>query len=251
MKFARYLAHGEVSYGVLDGDTLRQITTSPFEKYEITDHTHDVSEVKLLAPTSPSKILAVGLNYASHFHDRPAPKDPLIFLKTPSSIIGHGDTIVRPRDVETLEEEGELVVVIKSQCRNASKEDALSYVLGYTCGNDVSAREWQKGDGQWWRAKSSDTFTPVGPWICDDIDPGNVMLRARVNEKQAQEESTSMCVFDIPTVVSWTSRRMTLEPGDLIFTGTPGSPASLNDGDTVEIDIEGIGVLSNPVRMEE
>ena len=251
MKYARYLAHGQVSYGVLEGSTLREITTTPFEEYQITDHTHGLSEVKLLPPTSPSKILAVGLNYASHLRDRSPKEEPLIFLKTPSSLIGHGDAIVRPPNVETLDEEGELVVVIKKRCRNVSKEAALDFVLGYTCGNDVSAREWQRGDGQWWRAKSSDTFAPVGPVIVDEIDPGNVVLRARVNGKEVQAENTSMFIFDVPTVVSWISRCQTLEPGDLIFTGTPGTPAHLNAGDTVEIDIEGIGVLSNPVRMEE
>ena len=251
MKFARYLAHGQVSYGVLDGDTLREITTTPFEEYQVTDHTHGVSEVKLLPPTSPSKVLAVGLNYSSHLSDRPAPEEPLIFIKPPSSVIGHGDAIVRPRDVVTLDEEGELVIVIKSRCRNASKENALDYVLGYTCGNDVSAREWQRGDNQWWRAKGSDTFSPVGPYIVDDIDPSDIMLRARVNGSEVQAERTSLLIFDVPTIISWTSRRMTLEAGDMIFTGTPGTPAHLNAGDTVEVDIEGIGVLSNPVMMEE
>lgn len=251
MKFARYLAHGQVSYGVVDGDTLREITTPPFDEYQITDHTHRLSEVKLLPPTTPSKILAVGLNYPSHLGDRPAPTEPLIFIKTPSSIIGHGDPIVRPRDVETLDEEAELVVVIKRQCRNVIREDALRYVLGYTCGNDVSAREWQRGDRQWWRAKSSDTFSPVGPYIVNDIDPGNVMLRARVNGEEVQAETTSNMFFDVPTIISHTSRRMTLEAGDLIFMSTPGKPAHLNAGDTVDVEVEGIGVLSNPIMMEE
>ena len=186
MKFARYLAHGQVSYGVVDGDTLRQITTTPFEDHQVTDHTHPVSEVKLLAPAQPSKMLAVGLNYSSHLHDRPAPQQPLIFIKTASSLIGPGDAIVRPNDIETLDEEAELVIVIKSRCRNVSKADAHKYILGYTCGNDVSGREWQRGDGQWWRAKSSDTFSPVGPYISDELDPGNVTLRARVNGKEVQ-----------------------------------------------------------------
>ena len=250
MKFARYLAHGQVSYGVLEGDTLKEITTTPFEDYEVTDHAHALSEVKLLPPTAPSKILAVGLNYSSHLGERSPLQEPLIFLKTPSSLIGHGDTIIRPKDVETLDEEAELVVIIKKRCRNVSKEDALSYVLGYSCGNDVSAREWQRGDGQWWRAKSSDTFSPVGPCIVDDIDPSNLMLRGRVNGVEVQAERTSLLIFDIPTVISWTSQRMTLEAGDMIFTGTPGKPAHLNAGDTVEVEIEGIGTLSNPVKAE-
>ena len=251
MKYARYLAHGKVSYGVLEGDTLREITTTPFEKYEITDHAHPVSDVELLPPTQPTKILAVGLTYASHLAGRPAPRDPTVFIKTPSSLIGHGDTIVRPKALEILDEEGELVVVIKTRCRSVSKEDATKFVLGYTCGNDVSGRDCQAGDSQWWRAKSSDTFSSVGPWIADDIDPGNVMLRARVNGKEVQVESTSDLLFDIPTIISWISRHMTLEPGDLIYTGTPGNAAHLNDGDTVEVEIEGIGVLSNPVKSEQ
>ena len=250
MKFARYLAHGQISYGVVEGDTVKEITAPPYEDYEVTDHAHGLSDVKLLTPTAPSKILAVGLNYRSHLKADPL-EEPLIFIKTPSSLIAHGETIVRPKDVETFDEEGELVIVIGKRCRNVSREDSLNYVLGYTCGNDVSAREWQRGDGQWWRAKSSDTFSPVGPYIADNIDPSNVVLRARVNGEEVQSENTSMFIFDVPFVVSWTSRRQTLEPGDMIFTGTPGRPAHLVSGDTVEVEIEGIGVLSNPVRDEE
>ena len=250
MKFARYFAHGQTSYGIVEGDTVREITAPPYEEYQVTDHTHGLSEVKLLTPTAPSKILAVGLNYRSHLKSDPL-EEPLIFIKTPSSLIAHGETIVRPKDVETFDEEGELVIVIGKRCRNVSREDSLNYVLGYTCGNDVSAREWQRGDGQWWRAKSSDTFSPVGPYIADNIDPNNVMLRARVNGEEVQAENTSMFIFDVPFVVSWTSRRQTLEPGDMIFTGTPGRPAHLVSGDTVEVEIEGVGVLSNPVKDEE
>jgi 2-keto-4-pentenoate hydratase/2-oxohepta-3-ene-1,7-dioic acid hydratase in catechol pathway len=251
MKFARYLAHGQVSYGVVDGDSVKEITTTPFEDYQVTDHTHGLSEVKLLPPTAPSKMFAVGLNYVSHLHDRPAPTEPLIFLKTPSSLIGPGDTIVKPRDVETLQEEGELVIVIGKRCRNVSKADALDYVLGYSCGNDVSAREWQRGDGQWWRAKSADTFSPVGPVISDEINPDDAMLRIRVNGNEVRAESTSSMVFDVRTAIEWISRRQTLEAGDLIFTGTHGTPVNINPGDMVDIEIDGIGVLSNPVRMEE
>ena len=250
MKFARYLAHGQVSYGVLEGDTLREITTTPFEEYQITDHSHGLSEVKLLPPTSPTKILAVGLNYTSRVKDRPPQEVPHIFLKAPSCLIGQGDAIIRPQGLETLEEEGEMVVVIGKRCRNVSKEEALDYVLGYTCGNDISAKEGQGGDNQSWRTKSSDSISPVGPYISDEIDPGNAMLRGRVNGKEVFADRTSSLIFDVPTVISRISRRQTLEPGDLIFTGTPGTSAPLNAGDTVEVEIEGIGVLSNPVRME-
>lgn len=251
MKFARYLAHGQVSYGVLEGDTLREITTTPFEEFEITDHSHTLNEVKLLPPTNPSKILAVGRNYLSHIRNLPVPDEPEIFLKTPSALIGHGDTIIRPNEVETFDEEGELVVVMKTRCKNVSSEDALKYVLGYTCGNDVSARDWQRADRQWWRAKSSDTFAPVGPVIADDLNPKDAMMRVRVNGEEIRAENVANMIFDIPTAISWISRRQTLEPGDLIFTGCLGTPAHLDGGDTVEVEIEGIGVLSNPVEREK
>ncbi len=251
MIFARYLAHGEISYGVLRGDVLHQITTTPFDEFEVTDHAHPMSHVKLLAPCVPTKILAVGLNYRSHLGERPPLKEPLIFYKTPTSVIGPGETIVIPKAFEgKVEEEGELVVVIKDRCKNVSKNEALKHVLGYTCGNDVSAREWQRGDGQWWRAKSSDTFSPVGPYIVTDLDPSNLTLKARVNGREVQAESTKMFLFDLPTVISHISQVVTLEPGDLIYTGTPGHPAQLTNGDVVEVEIGGIGVLRNPVRKE-
>ena len=250
MKFARYLAHGQISYGVVDGDTLREITTSPFEDFEITDHTHTLGEVKLLVPALPTKILAVGQNYASHLRDRPTPTEPMIFLKTPSSLLDPGEPIVRPDGLETFEEEGELVAVIKRRCKNVSKEDALGFVLGYTCGNDVSARDWQRADRHWWRAKSADTFAPAGPFIADDIDPGAAMLRIRVNGEEVRADSMGTMIFDVPTVISFVSRAMTLEPGDMIYTGTFGKPSQLNPGDTVEVEIDGIGVLSNPVIGE-
>jgi 2-keto-4-pentenoate hydratase/2-oxohepta-3-ene-1,7-dioic acid hydratase in catechol pathway len=251
MKFARYLAHGQVSYGVLEGDTLREITTTPFEEFEITDHAHSLSEVKLLPPTAPSKVLAVGRNYRSHIRDLPVPDEPEIFLKTPSCLIGSGDAIIRPNGVEKFQEEGEMVVVMKTRCKNVSSEDALKYVLGYTCGNDVSARDWQRADRQWWRAKSSDTFGPVGPVIEDDLDPRDAIVRVRLNGKEIRAENAANMIFDIPTAISYISRRQTLEPGDLIFTGCLGTPVELNGGDIVEVAIDGIGILSNPVKTEE
>ena len=251
MIFARYLAHGEISYGVLEGNLLNQITTTPFERYEITDHTHPVSDVKLLAPCVPSKILAIGLNYRSHLKDLEPLEEPLVFYKTPSSLIGPDEPILIPKAFSgRVDEEGELVVVIKERCKRVTKEDGLNYVLGYTCGNDVSAREWQRGDGQWWRAKASDTFSPTGPFIVTDLDPSSLRLRALVNGQEVQTESTNMFLFDVPTVISFVSQSVTLEPGDMIFTGTPGRPAQLKDGDVVEVSIEGIGTLRNPVRTE-
>ncbi len=251
MKFVRYLAHGDISYGVVDGNIVREITNNPFDSFVITDHIHPLSDVKILAPSLPGKILAVGLNYRSHLGERPPLKEPLIFLKTPTSLIGPEESIVLPRNFSgRVDEEGEVVAVIKDRCKNISKEEALKHVLGYTCGNDVSARDWQREDGQWWRAKSSDTFSVAGPFIETDLDPGDIVMKARVNGIEVQSESTKMFLFDLPTVIAHVSQVMTLEPGDLIYTGTPGKPAELKDGDIVEVEIEGIGVLRNPVEKE-
>ena len=252
--FARYEANGEVAYGVVEGDTVKQISARPFEDYQITGQTHPLSDVRLLAPVEPSKIVAIGLNYRSHLGDREPPKVPEPFLKTPSSIIGPNDTIVIPREAieegVNVQEEAELTVVIGKRCKRATKDNALSYVLGYTCGNDVSGRPWQRNDLQWWRAKSSDTFTPLGPFIVTDLDPDNLNLAARVNGETAQDSNTSDLLHNVPTIIEFVSRAMTLEPGDVIMTGTPGEPVDIKDGDKVEIEVEGVGVLSNPVKTE-
>ena len=251
MKIARYLAHGQISYGAVEGDMVKELSASPFERYTITDHVHALSEVKLLVPCVPTKILAIGLNYSSHLHDRPGPTEPMVFYKTPTSLIGPEETIVRPKDTERLDEEAELVVVIKDRCRNVSEQQAMEHVLGYTCGNDVSARDWQSEDRNWWRAKSADTFSPAGPYIVTDLDPRDVRVSARINGKEVQGESTRYLIFDVPAVVAYTSRFVTLEPGDMIYTGTPGEPGEMKDGDVCEIEIEGIGVLRNPVKLEQ
>ena len=254
MKITRYEAHGQIAYGMVEGEVVHQLSASPFEEYQVTDHTHPLSEVRLLAPTVPSKVVAIGINYKSHLGDLVPPKVPEAFLKTTSSVVGPADHIVIPRDAIqdsiTVQEEAELSVVIGRRCKKATRENALSYVLGYTCGNDVSARQWQSNDLQWWRAKSSDTFTPLGPFIVTDLDPGNLDMAARVNGKTVQESNTSDLLHDVPTIIEFVSRVMTLEPGDVIMTGTPGAPGDLHSGDTVEIEIEGIGVLTNPVRAE-
>ena len=253
-RFARYEAHGEVAYGVVEGDVVKQLTGSPFEEHQVTDHTHPVSDVTLLAPVVPGKVVAIGLNYKSHLGDREPPKVPEPFLKTTSSVVGTGQAIVIPRDAiadgVNMQPEAELSVVIGKQCRRATKANALSYVLGYTCGNDVSARQWQRNDLQWWRAKSSDTFSPLGPYIATDLDPGNLHLVCRVNGKTVQDQMTSDLLYDVPTIIEFVSRAMTLEPGDVIMTGTPGAPGDIKPGDTVEVEIEGIGILSNPVKAE-
>ena len=251
MKIARYLAHGQISYGAVVGDSVKELSASPFEPHQITDHTHPISEVQLLAPCVPTKILAIGLNYSSHLHDREKPPIPMVFYKTPTSVIGPGETIIRPKDTNKLDAEGELVIVIKDRCRNVPKDEAMQHILGYTCGNDVSARDWQADDRNWWRAKSTDTFSPAGPYIETELDPHNVRLTCRINGTEVQGESTKLLMFDIPTIVEFTSKYVTLEPGDMIYTGTPGEPGEMKDGDVCEVEIEGIGVLSNPVKLEK
>jgi 2-keto-4-pentenoate hydratase/2-oxohepta-3-ene-1,7-dioic acid hydratase in catechol pathway len=253
-KLARYEAHGEIAYGVVEGDVVKQLSGPPFGDYQVTDHTHALSEVKLLAPVVPGKVVAIGLNYKSHLGDREPPKVPEPFLKATTCVIGPGDTIVIPTQAliesEKIQEEAELSIVIGRHCKSATKANALSYVLGYTCGNDVSARNWQGNDLQWWRAKSSDTFGPIGPFIATDVDPGNLRITARVNGKTVQDSNTGDLLHDVPTIIEFVSRVMTLEAGDVIMTGTPGAPGDLRPGDTVEVEIEGIGVLTNPVTAE-
>ena len=250
MKFARYEAHGEVAYGIVEGDAVRQITSTPFEKYETTDHVHGVSDVKLLAPCSPSKIYFMGGNYRDHLGDRAPPKFPQVYIKTPNAIIAHGDTIILPADAGRVAEEAELVAIIGRPCKKVSVADALDYVLGYTCGNDVSARDWQKSDPTFWRAKASDTFAPIGPYIATGLDPSKLEIRARVNGKEVQHVKTSDLIHDTPACISYISQSVTLEPGDVIYTGTGGTQSDLHHGDVVDVEIEEIGVLSNPVIVE-
>ena len=251
MKIVRYLVNDTVSYGVVEEDHVKEIDGLPFQGITFTSCIYPLSEVKILAPSTPSKILAMALNYESHIRGTPKPTKPEPFFKTPSCIIGPGESIILPRGVGEVQEEAELVVIIGRRCRKVSKSRAMEYVLGYTCGNDVSAREWQRGDKQWWRAKSSDTFGPIGPFIENDIDCSQLDIWARVNGREVQHCNTSELLFDVPSVISFISKVVTLEPGDLIFTGTSGIPVQIKDGDVVEVEVKGIGVLSNPVENEK
>jgi 2-keto-4-pentenoate hydratase/2-oxohepta-3-ene-1,7-dioic acid hydratase in catechol pathway len=203
--------------------------------------------VKLLVPTVPTKVLAVGLNYRSHLGGRPMPDAPAIFLKPPSCLVPTGADIVLPADTTDVHYEGEMVVVIGKRARNVTAGDALGYVLGVTCGNDVSARQWQKNDLQWWRAKGSDTFGPCGPYIATDLDYDNLALALRVGGTVKQAQRTSDLIHGVGAIVSYISRYMTLEPGDLIYTGTPGQTTALAPGDVVEVELEGVGILRNRV----
>ena len=250
-KFVRYQTPSATSYGILEGDAIREISGSPLAPHTQTGATHPLSAVKLLAPLVPGKILAVGLNYKSHLGGRPQPAHPEMFYKPVSALQNPGDAIVIPRDATDVHYEGEIVLVVGKAARNVTPEEAKACIFGVTCGNDVSERNWQHGAGkdlQWWRAKGSDTFAPLGPAIATGIDYSNLLLQTRLNGEVVQKQYTSDLIFDGPTIVSWVSQWVTLQPGDIIYTGTPGSTRKLAPGDTVEVEIESIGILSNPVK---
>ncbi len=247
MRYVRF-SHGDtIAYGVLRDEVIEELAGPPFEAPESTGKTVAVSEARLLAPCEPSKVLAVGLNYRSHLDGRPLPDPPGIFIKLPTSIVGPGDPIVLPADAANTHFEGELVVVIGRRARNVSVAAAGEYVFGVTAGNDVSERDWQRDDLQWFRAKGCDTFGPIGPVIATDLDYDNLDLQTRVNGEVCQAQSTSDLVCGVHGIVSFISSYATLLPGDVIFTGTPGSTHAMHNGDVVEIEIEGVGVLKNAV----
>ena len=246
-RFVRYEHRGEISYGMLRGEVIAQIEGGLFGGGAETGRTLGLGEVRLLWPCEPSKILAVGLNYRSHLGDRPAPAKPELFWKPPSSLLAPGGAIVIPRGAENVHFEGELVVVIGRQAKEVSAAEAAGCIFGFTCGNDVSERNWQKGDLQWWRAKGCDTFAPLGPCIATGLDYKASRIQTRVNGEVKQSQFLSDLLFDPATVVSHASRCVTLYPGDVIYTGTPGSTSALTPGDTVEVEIDGIGILKNAV----
>ena len=251
MKILRYQDGTEISFGSVEGDQVRPIVGDLFGEYHIAGQPVPLKGVRVLAPLRPPKIIAVGLNYRSHLGDRPSALEPGMFLKPPTSVIGPDDAIVVPRRASPVHYEGELVVVIGKRARHISSEDAMACVFGYTCGNDVSERQWQRDDLQWFRAKGSDTFSPLGPWIVTDImDPTKLELTTRLNGEVRQHTTIEMMIHDIPRVISYASEFMTLEPGDLIYSGTPGQTQAMQPGDVVEVEISEIGVLRNPVVAE-
>lgn len=242
----------EPHYGIIEEDSVRLLIDADAFGPRPRAHTDRIplSEVKLLAPITPSKIVCVGRNYTEHAAElgNPMPTEPLLFLKAPSAIIASDDTIRLPPESAQVEHEGELGVVIgRTASRLSDKHDPLSYVLGYTCVNDVTARDLQRKDVQFTRAKSFDTFCPVGPFIVTDINPADVAVATRVNDEIKQNARTSSMAFSVAYLLRYISRAMTLFPGDLIATGTPAGVSSLSDGDVVEVEVEGIGVLRNTV----
>ncbi len=250
MRFVRYQTEEKSPrYGWILKDKIGDIEGDLFGEFRRLDATTPLDEVKLLAPSQPSKILCVGRNYAAHAkeHNAEMPKLPLIFFKPPSAINNPNDAIILPHQSQQVEHEAELVVVIGKRGRNIIAENAKEHILGYTIGNDVTARDLQRADRLWTRGKGFDTFAPFGPWIDTEFDPSDAVITCRVNGQMHQMASTRDMEFSVGTIIAFISSVMTLEPGDLIFTGTPAGVSVLAKGDVVEIDIEGLGVLSNPV----
>lgn len=247
VRYVRFRRGDRVRYGRLEGDRIRVIRGRPWASPALTDRTVPLAEVTLLCPCEPSKVLAMAGNYRSHLEDAPVPENPEVFIKAPSALLAPGGTIVIPEGTDDVHYEAELVLVIGKQAKNISPEEAPSHVLGVTCGNDVSARDWQANDTQWWRAKACDTFAPTGPAIVCGLDPGDLRIRSRLNGEVKQDARTSELIFGVPAIVSFISRHMTLLPGDLIFTGTPGTTSAMKPGDRVEVEIERVGALENRV----
>ena len=241
---------GVTSYGILEGDTIQELKGDLFAKPVPTGRRVKRAEVQLLAPCEPRQVIAVGLNYKSHLGDRKPAPYPGLFAKLPRSVVGHDADIVIPPDSTDIHYEGELVVVMGRRAKNVSKAEAASYIFGVTAGNDVSERAWQKADLQWFRAKASDTFGPMGPAIVTGLNYNDLLLQTRLNGEVVQSERTRDLLFDVEDIVSYVSKYVTLEPGDVIFTGTPDVTRPFKAGDVIEVEIEGIGVLRNRAVKE-
>lgn len=252
MKIARYRYRDQVSYGVVEQGQIEAIEGQLFASWHRTGRTLSLEQVELLPPVTPSKLICVGLNYASHAQESnigQLPEEPVVFLCAPSALIGHQQTIRLSNDQQRIDYEAELAVVIGRQTRHVSADAASEYIFGYTCANDVSNRDLQKKDGQFARAKSYDTYKPLGPWIETACDPQNLSIRLWQNGVLKQSATTSRLLFSVNEIVSFLSSVMTLEPGDVILTGTPQGVGPLAEGDQIEIEIEGIGRLSNTVCL--
>jgi 2-keto-4-pentenoate hydratase/2-oxohepta-3-ene-1,7-dioic acid hydratase in catechol pathway len=253
MKIVRFSSAGRTAYGILDGELVRAVVGSPYGRLRLSGHQYRLGDVRLLSPCLPSKIVALGVNYRSHseeMHDH-VPAEPLLFIKPPTAVIGPEDGIVYPEMSERVDYEGELGVVIGKRASHVSEAEAVKYILGYTCCNDVTARDLQARDRQWTRAKGFDTFAPLGPCIETELDPYNQHLETRLNGEVRQSASTGELVFGAYELVSFISQVMTLLPGDVIATGTPSGIGPMQPGDTVEVTIGGIGTLRNHVVRPE
>lgn len=260
MQLCRYQSAGGPQWGqvveghvyVLDGDPFSRTALDPITRAPAIQRgpfVGDLDEVEILAPVTPGKIVAVGRNYAAHAAElgNDVPEEPLLFFKPPSSVIGPGEAIVLLPETGRVDMEAELAVVIGRAGRFIAAEDAMAHVFGYTCANDISDRDFQQKDRQWARAKGFDTFCPLGPWIETELDLPATWIRGRINGELRQEGHPGQMVFDIPGLISYISRIMTLQPGDVLLTGTPAGVTAIQPGDVLEVEVEGIGTLHNPV----
>jgi len=251
LKLARFLKDSSIKFGVVEGEKVIEIEGSIFSNFKKTSITHKLNSVKLLAPCEPSKVIAIGLNYKAHAAEfnKPLPEEPMIFMKPSTSVIGPEAEIVYPAHMSRrVDYEGELGVVIGKKAHMVKKEDAREYILGYTCFNDVTARDLQGKDIQYTRAKGFDTFAPMGPWIETELNPADVRIETYLNSEKRQDTSTRDMIFDVYHLLSFVSHVMTLLPGDVITTGTPSGVGKMKPGDKVEVKIEGIGILVNNVK---
>jgi len=257
VRIARFAAPpGGLSWGVVEGgrgaEIVAAIADHPFGPITFTGQRWALPDVRLLSPILPSKVVAVGRNYADHARElgNEVPDVPLLFLKPSTSVIGDGDVIRLPADSQQVEHEAELAVVIGRPAKDVDREKALDHVLGYTVANDVTARDQQRADVQFTRAKGYDSFCPIGPWIETVLDPSDLRITASVNGAIRQDGRTSQMVHDVASLIAFASNIMTLLPGDVILTGTPAGVGPIRDGDTVSVEIEGIGTLTNQVRAK-
>ncbi len=259
MRIARYVLEGEVGFGLVEGPgddpadlEVAEVEGHPFAPLVPTGVRHPLRSVRLLAPVLPSKVVCIGKNYADHVSEMGGagaepPASPVVFLKPSTSVIGPGDPIVLPRNSSRVDHEAELGIVIGRLCREVPRERALDVVLGYTCGNDVTARDHQQQDGQWTRGKSHDSFCPLGPWVETELDPSDLAVQCAVDGEVRQDGRTSQLLHDVPAVLEWITAFMTLLPGDVVLTGTPAGVGPLTAGSAVTVLVEGIGPLTNPV----
>jgi len=260
MRWINFTAGGKTAYGILEGDRIREVRGGPFGEYEATGQVHDLARVKIEIPFLPRTFYAAGLNYVEHVKEGATrrgetpqiPTKPDMGYRAVNALIAHDEPVVIPADAtEKVHYEGEIAVVIGRKAKHLSKEDAMSCVLGYTIGNDVSERTWQRSDRTFWRSKNTDTFKPMGPWIETELDLDAAETTVRLNGQVTTHYRTNSMLFDIPTFISTMTRYITLHPGDVIWMGTDGTSPDLKAGDVVEVEISGIGTLRNPFIAEE
>ena len=252
MRLVRFQVQGRPVFGILNNDEVGELDGEGYVSLTSLRATHRTADLNFLAPCVPTKIVAVGLNYRDHARElgMAVPEDPILFLKPPTSLIGPDAAIIWPSMSQQVDYEGELGIVIRDRVRGIAPNEVRDHILGYTCANDVTARDLQKKDGQWTRAKGFDTFCPVGPWIETDLDPADLLVESYLNGERRQSSRTSQLIFGIERLVSFISHVMTLQPGDLIITGTPAGIGPMRPGDEIEVRIEGIGSLKNRVSAE-